>query len=156
MLHIDVRWSQPLDLVVDPDDQLIYVVRQIENVPEVPGVYVFARCFGDNAIPLYVGETRDLRSRLNQHLRNNVKLMRGIQKARSGRRIFLFGEALLKKGQNTKKVLQVLQRALIERTLSEGHDELLNDKGAKTPVHTIRSAGNRCSEQVAGRFIYCR
>lgn len=103
MLHIDVQWSLPLDLVVDPDDQLIYVVRQIENVPEVPGVYVFARCFGDNVIPLYVGETRDLRSRLNQHLRNNVKLMRGIQKARSGRRIFLFGEALLKKGRTRKR-----------------------------------------------------
>jgi len=154
MLHIDVEWSKPLNLVDDPEEKLIYAVEEIEDVPEEPGVYVFARSFGTSVIPLYVGETGNLRSRLTQHLKNNVRLMRGIQNAPNGRRIFLFGEVRLKRGQKVKKVCSVLQRALIERALSEGH-ELLNDKGAKTPVHSIRSTGNRYSEQVAGRLIFC-
>jgi putative iron-dependent peroxidase len=112
-------------------------VAEIEDVPEEPGVYVFARSFRKKVVPLYVGETGNLRSRLTQHLKGNVRLMKGIQNAPNGRRIFLFGEVQLKRGQNVKKVCSVLQRALIKRALSEGHD-LLNDRGAKIPY--IRSA----------------
>ncbi len=105
-------------------------------------------------IPLYVGETGNIRTRLQQHLKNNVRLMKGIQRVRNGKRIFLFGKVRLKPGQKPEKVRSVLQRTLIERALSKGH-ELLNDKGVKTPVHTVRSTGNRYSEQIAGRPIFC-
>ena len=34
MLHIDVEWSKPLNLVDDPEEKLIYAVEEIEDVPE--------------------------------------------------------------------------------------------------------------------------
>lgn len=154
MLHIEVHWSKPLEVVDDAAGKLIYAVEDVEDVPDTAGVYVFARLFGSRAIPLYIGETGNIRTRLKQHLKNNVRLMKGIQGAPNGKRIFLFGEVRLKRGQNVKKVRSVLQRTIIERALSEGH-ELLNDKGAKTPVHSVRSTGNRYSEQIAGRLIFC-
>jgi hypothetical protein len=154
MLNIEVRWSKPLGLVDDPAKKLIYAADGVDDVPETPGAYVFARLFGSRVIPLYIGETGNIRTRLKQHLKNNVRLMKGVQGAPNGRRIFLFGEVRLRRGQNVKKVRSVLQRTIIERALSEGH-ELLNDKGAKTPVHSVRSTGNRYSEQIAGRLIFC-
>jgi hypothetical protein len=154
MLRIEVSWSKPMEVVDDSAGKLIYAVEDVEDVPDIAGVYVFARLFGSRVIPLYIGETGNIRTRLKQHLKNNVRLMKGIQGAPNGRLIFLFGEVRLRRGQNVKKVRSVLQRTIIERALSEGH-ELLNDKGAKTPVHSVRSTGNRYSEQIAGRLIFC-
>jgi hypothetical protein len=38
MLHIDVEWSKPLNLVNDPEEKLIYAIEEVEDVPEEPGV----------------------------------------------------------------------------------------------------------------------
>jgi hypothetical protein len=154
-LNIDAVWSKPIELLDGGRDGLIYRIGDLQGIPDSPGAYVFARLFGENVTPLYIGETTTLRSRLNQHLNMNLRLMKGIENAANGKRVFLFCEVHLRRGQKINQVLKVLQSALIEHALSEGH-KLLNVQLARTPVHTINFRGNRHSEQLAPRQMYHR
>jgi hypothetical protein len=88
-LHIEASWHQPLELESGAPDG-IYACPKIDSVPHAWGVYIFGRWFGDNAIPLYVGRSTDLRLRLEQHLNFSLKLMLAIQNAESGRRFFMY------------------------------------------------------------------
>lgn len=155
MLNIGAKWSKPIRLLDGSRDGLIYRVSDLDTIPDTPGAYVFARKHGRKVAPLYIGETMNLRSRLNQHLGMNLKLMKGIEAAAIGKRIFFYCAVRTKQKQNLKQVLKVLQSALIEYALSEGH-KLLNKQGAKTPVHTINLTGNRYSKQLAPRQMYRR
>lgn len=111
------------------------------------GVYVFARSFGKLVVPLYIGQAKGLRSRITQQL-NNASLMLTIQNADIGRRILLVARLKLHRGQQKKKVLDIVESSLIKHALAQGHD-LLNKQGVKTKVHTIKSKGNHSSKQVA-------
>jgi len=74
--------------------------------------------------------------------------MISIQQADIGRRILLVGRLKLNRGQQEKKVLDIVESSLIKHALTQGH-VLLNKQGIKTSVHTIKSKGNRASKQIA-------
>jgi len=152
MLNIDATWSKPMPLIDDSKNNMIYAVRNITVVPERPGAYLFARRHGSIIAPLYVGETANLRSRLLQHL-NDVRIMKGLEAAPSGERLFLFCEPRFKKGQRQNKVLELLQKTLISHAMSEGW-ELLNIQLTRIKFHTISFKGNRVSERLAPRRMY--
>lgn len=125
----------------------IYCCAGLERLSGEPGVYVFARKHGRSIAPLYIGQARKLRSRIEGQL-NNLRLMVGVKNAQAGRRILLVGRLTLHRGQRKKKVMDIVESALIKRALAEGHD-LLNQQGTKTKVHIIRSKGNSSSRQIA-------
>lgn len=154
MLSIDAKWAKPLKLLDGSKQQAIYRLADISKIPETPGAYVFARKHGVNWVPLYIGETENLRKRTEQNL-NDVWLMKGIESSSSGRRLFLYCEVKTKKDQKLKKVLEVLQEALIEHAMSAGH-QLLNTQLTKKKTHTITFKGNRASEKLAPRTMYVR
>jgi len=153
-LNIDATWSKPMTLLDGSKHKAIYHITNLDRIPEAAGAYIFARRHGRNVVPLYVGETANLRKRLEQHL-NDVSVMKGIENAPSGKRLFLFCQVRTKRGQNIKKVLDILQRALIEHALSAGH-QLLNIQLTKTKVNTITFKGNRTSEKLAPRNMMTR
>ena len=72
----------------------------------------------------------------------------GLKQAQAGRRILLIARLILHPGQQKKKVLDIVEFALIKHALAEGHD-LLNQQGTRTKVHDIRSKGNASSRQIA-------
>jgi hypothetical protein len=133
-MELNVLWHRPLTLTRSEDQ--IYAL-DLDSVPDDPGVYVFMRVFGKNHHPLYVGKAENLRTRLTQQL-NAVKLMRGIEKAENGARRVAFAVFTPKKGQQTRRCLLLIERALIRHFLSEGH-ELLNKKGTRLANHTVIS-----------------
>jgi hypothetical protein len=147
-MQISVEWGKPIKLHDGTSENLIYRIDNLENLPNGPGVYVFARKFGRNIVPLYIGRAVRLRRRIEQQLLTNVQLMMSIRKAEIGHRILLIGKLDLKPGQKVPKVLSILEPALIEYALAEGH-ELFNIAGAKTPVDRILSKGNLASRRVA-------
>ena len=152
MLNINATWANPIELLDGSGRNLIYRISDLSRVPETAGVYVFARRYGSNVVPLYIGETLNLRKRLEEHL-DNVSIMKGIENASSrGKRLYLFARVQTKRGQNINKVLDVLQRALIEHALSVGHD-LLNVQLTKTKLHKIKFEGNRTSEKLFTRTM---
>jgi len=151
MLNIHATWANPIELLPGSEKNLIYRIGDLGRVPETAGVYVFARRYGSHVVPLYIGETLNLRKRLEEHL-NNVSIMKGIENAPAGKRLYLFARVQTKRGQNIDRVLNVLQRALIEHALSVGHD-LLNLQLTKTKLHKIEFQGNRTSEKLFTRTM---
>jgi hypothetical protein len=153
MLNFNAAWAQPIDLIDGSHEGLTYAVADWTRLPEEPGAYVFARIHGDKVKPLYIGETANIRTRIDQHLKSNVRLMNGIKKAPNGKRILMYCTIKTNSNKRRDTMLAVLQRGLIEHALSEGY-ELLNIQLTKMPVHSIAFSGNRFSEQLAPRTIY--
>jgi hypothetical protein len=65
-----------------------------------------------------------------------------LQKGKSGKRIIFAGRFIPKPGQQEKKCLALLERALIRYFLSEGHD-LVNIQGARLRRHEVTSKNPR-------------
>jgi hypothetical protein len=145
-MDIRVVWQQPISLIDGDGQGMIYALGP-GAIPDRPGVYVFARQHGETVSPLYIGQALNLAKRVPQQL-NNVRLMLGIQNAPTGERILLVGEVALRRGQRSRRVLEVVENALIERALGNEY-ELLNKQGTRTPVHAISFEGNRASRHVS-------
>ena len=141
-MKLQIVWGALLPLRdAGREENLIYTI-QSARLPETPGVYVFGRQFGRNFEALYVGQAHDIRWRVRFHLKNNLGLMLHLQKAKNGRRVILTGRFVSKPGQQEKKCLTLLERALIRFFLSEGHD-LVNKQGARLRRHEIMSKNPR-------------
>jgi hypothetical protein len=153
-LSINCCWSDPISLKDGTRKNLIYYIDEIDDIPDKPGIYIFARSHGNSVSPIYIGQADKLKTRI-EHQFNNVKLMMGVRNAARAIRILIYCEARISKGQNRKKVLAILENALIDHALSEGH-ELLNKQGTKKPTHKIEFKGNRTSEKIAPRNMYVK
>ena len=76
----------------------IYTPEDETSIHDVPGIYIFARVYGKQIIPLYIGMAKKIKTRISQQL-NTVKLMTGIQNSSAGKRILIIGELHTKPGQ---------------------------------------------------------
>lgn len=136
-MNISLEWQRPVSLHDGTNDNFIYKYEPVEILEE-PGIYIFARKFGNSIFPLYIGKALNLKKRIEQQL-NNTTLMMGVKNSPSGNRLLLL--AVLKAGRaKIDKKLNIVESAYIENALSEGHD-LLNKKGTKIRVHNIDSVG---------------
>jgi hypothetical protein len=147
-VRIDLKWDKPVRLKDGTKFNQVYYYPSLDRISNKAGVYVFARSFGKLVAPLYVGQASRLRARIEQQFKNNVRLMISLKRADIGHRILLVGRLKLKRGQQKKKVLDIVESSLIKHALAQGH-VLLNKQGVKTHVHSIKSKGNRSSKQVA-------
>ncbi len=152
-MELKMKWARPINLEDGAAQNLIYVAKGLDTWRDVPGVYFFARKFGGSTIPLYIGKGESLGDRAWQHFKTNTKLMMGIRDAANGNRVLILGEFSAKQGQNTKKCIALVERALIRHALAEGY-ELLNVQGARTPMHSIKFAGNREALSVTGKRLW--
>jgi hypothetical protein len=138
-MDLEARWLSPFSLRESKTG--IYAVVDADQIPTNPGVYVFARTFGDSVSPLYIGKAINLRSRIDQQL-NNLKLMRAIEQAQNGNRMLYIAEFQGKGGQNPELAITIIEAAFINAAMVEGF-ELINIKGTKPTTHSISSTGNR-------------
>ena len=86
----------------------------IDAIPDAPGVYLF---YGERDLPLYVGKSVAMRSRVLAHFADNLRSSREMQLAREVRRIDFertAGElgALLREAQLVKELAPVFNRQL--------------------------------------------
>jgi hypothetical protein len=143
-MDIRLNWLDPFDL--DDDRGLIYAVPDEGELPTGPGIYVFARVHGKTVTPMYIGLALNLRKRILQQLKTNVRLMRGLENAPAGYRTCHVGVLVRKPAQNALRVLRIAEAALINTALVEGF-KLINIQGTKTLVHTVANTGNRESRR---------
>lgn len=148
-MDLELRWHAPVLLRDAGEDRLIYSCDELDLIPEVAGVYVFGRLYGDRFEPLYIGKAVCLRRRIQQHFKVSVQLMRGIENARAGSRVVVVGEWIPRSGQQVRRSLPVIERALIKMALAKGY-EILNSAGTKTPVHTLSLRGSRIGTRLFG------
>jgi DNA polymerase-3 subunit epsilon len=86
----------------------------VDAIPDTPGVYLF---FGENGLPLYVGKSVNMRTRVLSHFADDVRSAKELQLARETRSIDwerTAGEvgALLREAELVKKLLPVFNRQL--------------------------------------------
>lgn len=149
-MRINVQWLTPRELWEDSTKVLIYDCDW-GSLPEMPGVYVFARAFGESTTPLYVGQATNLRGRVRKQL-NNLRLMRGLENTRIGPRLLLPAEITVRIGHHLARALNLVEQSLIKHYLSEGH-ELLNIKGTRIVADEITFGGNTRGRQTCPRRI---
>lgn len=148
---MSITWAPPLELTNGHAHNMIYTC-DLGSIPQVAGVYVFGRWFGDNFAPLYIGQTQNLQQRISQHLQY-VPLMMALQKVPSGARFVHLGTLQGKRGQNQKSALERVERGMIKYALAQGC-EIVNEKGAKTPYDEIQFFGNRDCTRVFGGTMH--
>lgn len=125
------------------------------RLPALPAVYVFGRRYGDNATPLYIGQSLNLRRRvLKQHF-DSLRFLNALRGFPQGDRFLLWCTFELKTKQKISNILGIVERGLIDKALTEGH-QLINIRGVRTPAHLCKFTGNRISEQIAGREMLVR
>ncbi len=137
-MDLAVEWKRPVPLKRARGRSFGFEVNEARFLPEA-GIYIFARRWGSSFEALYIGKTAKISRRIRQHL-NNLRLVRHLSEARSGRRVVIVGYPVTKGGQQMSKVLDIVERSLIRHFLSEGHD-LANKQGARIRRHAIRSSG---------------
>jgi hypothetical protein len=133
-MDFHLEWHKPLSLRRSRNG--IYTVP-VEKIPDVAGVYIFFREFGESQKALYVGKARNLKGRIKQQL-DVVRLMRGVENAPKGARQLAFGVLKNKPGHNLETSLARIERALIRHYVSRG-DELLNIHGSNITKHRLTS-----------------
>lgn len=149
-MKIDAKWSKPITLK-DGDSVGLIFKLDTEAIPIEPGVYVFARRYGANVTPIYIGETANLRRRIASHLKS-VPLMKALENTSSGSRILIYCTVATKSKDRAKSQVKIIEKALILHSQAEGH-ELFNKKGTKLPTDVISFSGNHTSEEIAPRLM---
>jgi hypothetical protein len=149
-MRIHVHWLSPLDLYDGSADNLIYDCAW-SDLPDAPGVYVFARCFGESVAPLYVGQALSVRDRVRKQL-NNARLMKGIENAKIGPRVVLPAEVRTRSGQYIERALDLVERSLLEHYLSQGY-KLLNVQGTRVVADVLEFGGNGSGRQTCPHRI---
>ena len=154
LLNIKAHWNETINLEYYPPSypKRIYYSKEIENIPEESGIYVFGRKFGGKVYPLYIGRADKLQSRIKQQL-NSASLMLGIENAPTGQRVLLYCTVALRQGQKKNKVLKSIEKSLLDHAISEKEKYLLNIQGAKSRISIIKFTGTRDSEKIVPRKI---
>jgi hypothetical protein len=154
-MHIDIQWMPRIVLSKASKGFLDSVgAFDISRIPRTAGVYVFARQHGQNIEPIYVGKALDLQLRVSQQL-NNLKLMKAVNDSKTGSRVLLIGEVLIKRGQNKEKVVKLLERSHIEAAQAAGHP-IVNVQGARPKTHAVRIVGKKPRNHPFERNILTR
>ena len=153
-MNIEIKWHKPIKLKDGSKDDLILKIDNLDKLNGYTGVYMFCRKYAKSISPLYIGKAEDVGRRIKTHL-NSIKMMKGIQNSQNGDKVLIVGELIGKPGQDKKKCIAIVEKALIEHALSEGYD-LLNVQGTKTPVHGISFSGYQLAKNVTGKKIFAK
>lgn len=146
-MKISATWHKPLTLISADDGYNLDLIQ----VPVEPAAYIFARRWGDKAIPLYIGKSNDLRGRVKAHL-NSRKLMKALRPGR-GERCLIWCTFHLRQKQTIKRVLDITERGLIQKSLADGH-RLVNVKGVRTPTHAVLFNGNLEARNISSKGMF--
>jgi len=147
-----MKWREPLELKWDYGiNDYKADSAKFAYIPDKPGIYIFARRHGAKHSPIYVGYSATLRSRITQQL-NNHRLMIAVQHAGNGKRLILTAQPITKPGQNAGKIAKAMEAFLIRKLHAEGCD-LLNDKGTKRIVKTVKWSGSTAARDIVPLYV---
>ena len=153
-MNLELKWNHPINLEDGDDDDLIFSIHGIDEWDGYPAIYMFCRIYSGSMIPLYIGRSKNVGKRIQQHL-NTTKMMKAIQKSPKGEKVLVIGEFSPKPGQAVESSLKLIEKVLIEHALAEGY-ELINKAGTKTPVHSISYSGYKGAKDFSGTVMYAK
>ncbi|EHU2456439.1 GIY-YIG nuclease family protein [Acinetobacter seifertii] len=140
-MKIELDWYEPIEL--GSSSTLKENVKNFDFslLPEISGVYIFYREYGNYQEALYVGKSENIRTRMKAHF-NNMKLIDGLIDTPKGQKKLIFAE--VKSRSDLAKALAQAEKGLINQLDDEKHP-LLNRKLMKDQYDYIISKGNALS-----------
>ena len=138
-MNVGISWHRPIKLGTKATFAKKVSEFSLEDVPTSAGIYVFARKFGKNLAPIYIGKALNLRSRMKTQF-NNHKLVAALTNEKSGDRVLLFG--IIESGSEDllKKKIKLAERTHIEHALTAGY-RLINVQLTKGPINSVETSG---------------
>ena len=67
-MDIDIYWLKPITLIDGTSLKRIYTPVDESSIHDIPGIYIFARNYGERIIPLYIGLATNIANRVFQQL----------------------------------------------------------------------------------------
>lgn len=140
-MKVELDWYEPMEL--GSSSTLKENVKNFDFslLPEISGVYIFYREYGNYQEALYVGKSENIRTRMKAHF-NNMKLIDGLIDTPKGQKKLIFAE--VKSRSDLAKALAQAEKGLINQLDDEKHP-LLNRKLMKDQYDYIISKGNALS-----------
>ncbi|MDQ9027578.1 GIY-YIG nuclease family protein [Acinetobacter nosocomialis] len=140
-MKIELDWYEPIEL--GSSSTLKENVKNFDFslLPEISGVYIFYREYGNYQEALYVGKSENIRTRMKAHF-NSMKLIDGLIDTPKGQKKLIFAE--VKSRSDLAKALAQAEKGLINQLDDEKHP-LLNRKLMKDQYDYIISKGNALS-----------
>jgi hypothetical protein len=151
-MAITLKWHNPISLKDGEPDGLIFKIPNMSDFDGISGVYMFCRIYGNDLVPLYIGKSKNIGTRLTQHIKQSVHLLQSIKNATNGKKVVVIGEFKSKKGQPIIETIKKLEKYLIETAQINGY-MLFNSKGTKFPTDTIEFIGYQKAKKVFGKSL---
>lgn len=136
-MNITLDWHEPIILGSSSTLLKNLKVFDFSILPEIAGVYIFFREYGDYKEALYVGRSENIRNRMKAHF-NSIKLVDGLINTKAGPKKLAFAEVITR--GNLSKALAQAEKGLINELDSLDHP-LLNHQLMKDQYDYIVSKG---------------
>lgn len=140
-MNVELDWYDPIELGGSSTLKENVKNFNLALLPEISGVYIFYREYGDYQEALYVGKSENIRIRMKAHF-NSIKLIDGLVDTPKGQKKLIFAE--VKTRSDLGKALAQAEKGLINQLDDEKHP-LLNRKLMKDQYDYIISKGNALS-----------
>ena len=140
-MNVELDWHEPIELGSSSTLKENVKNFDLSLIPEISGVYIFYREYGDYQEALYVGKSENIRTRMKAHF-NSIKLVDGLVDTPKGQKKLIFAE--VKSRSDLAKALAQAEKGLINQLDDEKHP-LLNRKLMKDQYDYIISTGNALS-----------
>ena len=137
-MNVELDWYEPIELGSSSTLKETVKNFDLSLLPEISGVYIFYREYGDYQEALYVGKSENIRTRMKAHF-NSIKLIDGLVDTPKGQKKLIFAE--VKTRSDLAKALAQAEKGLINQLDDEKHP-LLNRKLMKDQYDFIISKGN--------------
>ncbi|MEO9279593.1 GIY-YIG nuclease family protein [Acinetobacter sp. WA-87] len=140
-MKIELDWYEPIEL--GSSSTLKDNVKNFDFslLPEISGVYIFYREYGNYQEALYVGKSENIRTRMKAHF-DSMKLIDRLVETPKGQKKLIFAE--VKSRSDLARALAQAEKGLINQLDDEKHP-LLNRKLMKDQYDYIISKGNALS-----------
>lgn len=137
-MNVELDWYEPIELGSSSTLKENVKNFDLSLLPEISGVYIFYREYGDYQEALYVGKSENIRTRMKAHF-NSIKLIDGLVETPKGKKKLIFAE--VKTRSDLAKALAQAEKGLINQLDDEKHP-LLNRKLMKDQYDYVISKGN--------------
>ena len=140
-MKVELDWYEPIELGSSSTLKEKVKNFDVSLLPEISGVYIFYREYGNYQEALYVGKSENIRARMKAHF-NSIKLIDGLVETPKGQKKLIFAE--VKTRSDLAKALAQAEKGLINQLDDEQHP-LLNRKLMKDQYDYIISKGHALS-----------
>jgi len=137
-MKIELNWFEPIELGSSSTLRENIKNFDLKDIPEIAGVYIFYREYGENQYALYVGKSENIRTRMKSHF-NSLSLIEGLENTPQGAKKLIFAE--VKTRSDLGRALNQAEKGLIQNFIDTNHP-LLNKKLMADHFDEIIATGN--------------